>query len=109
MLLSRVTQVKRKGAQRFIGLETGMNSLIRPALYGAHHGVVNLSRLHEPAVQQYDVVGPICESGDVLGRGRLLPETQEGDVILMTHCGAYGRVMSSRYNLREPAGELLLE
>ena len=54
------------------------------------------------------MVGPICETGDILGRSRRLPPTAEGDVILIANAGAYGRVMSSRYNLREPAGEALL-
>src|SRR5262249_16286706 len=88
--------------------ETGMNSLIRPALYGAYHTIVNLTRLSEPATQVAHVVGPICETGDVLGRSRRLPPSAEGDVLLIANAGAYGRVMSSRYNLREPAGERLL-
>src|SRR4030095_9044965 len=93
----------------YVGLETGMNSLIRPPLYGAYHPIVNLSRLDEPAACIAHVVGPICETGDILGRSRRLPPTAEGDVLLIANAGAYGRVMSSRYNLREPAGEMLLE
>jgi diaminopimelate decarboxylase/aspartate kinase len=109
VLLSRVTQTKRKGAARYVGVETGMNSLLRPALYGAYHEIVNLSRLDEPAEITADVVGPICETGDVLGYGRRLPETREGDVILIATAGAYGRVMSNHYNLRDPAEERLLK
>ncbi len=109
VLLARVTQVKHKGEVTYVGLETGMNSLIRPALYGAYHPLVNLSRLDEPATWIAHVVGPICETGDILGRSRRLPPTAEGDVILIANAGAYGRVMSSRYNLREPAGEALLD
>jgi diaminopimelate decarboxylase/aspartate kinase len=108
VLLARVTQVKRKGEVTYVGLETGMNSLIRPPLYGAYHPIVNLSRLDQPATWIAHVVGPICETGDILGRSRRLPPTQEGDVLLIANAGAYGRVMSSRYNLREPAGEVLL-
>jgi diaminopimelate decarboxylase/aspartate kinase len=85
-----------------------MNSLIRPALYGAYHRIVNLSRLDEPATGLVTVVGPICETGDRLGRDRLLPETREGDVMLVANAGAYGYAMSSRYNLREPAEEIML-
>jgi diaminopimelate decarboxylase/aspartate kinase len=107
-LLARVTQVKHKGEVVYIGLETGINSLIRPPLYGAYHPIVNLSRLDEPATWTVHVVGPICETGDILGRSRRLPPTSEGDVLLIANAGAYGRVMSSRYNLREPAGEILL-
>jgi diaminopimelate decarboxylase/aspartate kinase len=109
VLLARVTQVKRKGEVTYVGLTTGMNSLIRPPLYGAYHPIVNLSRLDEPAAWTAHIVGPICETGDILGRSRRLPPTAEGDVLLIANAGAYGRVMSSRYNLREPAGEVLLE
>ncbi|HVF59915.1 MAG TPA: bifunctional aspartate kinase/diaminopimelate decarboxylase [Thermoanaerobaculia bacterium] len=109
VLLARVAQVKEKGGVVWVGLETGMNSLIRPALYGAYHPIVNLSRLDEPATLTAHVVGPICETGDVLGRARRLAPAAEGDVFLIANAGAYGRVMSSRYNLREPAGEWLLE
>ena len=108
VLLSRVTQLKTKGQYHYLGVSTGMNSLIRPALYGAYHDIVNLSRLHEPADRHYRVVGPICESGDVLGESRFLPRSEEGDIILVANAGAYGRVMSSRYNRREPAEECVL-
>jgi len=108
VLLARVTQTKQKAGARFVGVATGMNSLIRPALYGAYHRIVNLTRLGEPGHELVTVVGPICESGDRLGRDRLLPETREGDVLLIANAGAYGYAMSSRYNLREPAEELVL-
>ncbi len=109
VLLARVTQQKGKGALRYLGLDTGMNSLIRPALYDAWHEIVNLTRLHEPATALYQVVGPICESGDVLGSDRRLPEAQEGDVVLIAQAGAYGKVMSSPYNLRNEAEEIIIE
>ncbi len=109
VLLARVTQLKQKGAQGYIGVATGMNALIRPALYGSFHEIANLSRLGEPNVGSYDVVGPICESGDVLGHDRLLPQTREGDVLLVANVGAYGRSMASNYNLRQPPEEILLQ
>jgi len=108
VLLARVTQTKGKGKTRYIGVSTGMNSLIRPALYGAYHHIVNLSRLDAPAAELATVVGPICETGDKLGRDRWLPLTEEGDVLLIANAGAYGAVMSSRYNLRDPAPEMTL-
>lgn len=108
VLLTRVTQLKGKGSLRYLGVDAGMNSLIRPALYGAHHEIVNLTRLSEPAVARYTVVGPICESGDVLGLERELPDCREGDLMLIADAGAYGHAMSSHYNLREPAAETLL-
>jgi len=108
VLLARVTQTKGKGAKRYVGVATGMNSLIRPALYGAWHEIVNLTRLDEPADHCYTVVGPICESGDELGSDRLLPRCQEGDVLLVANAGAYGHAMASSYNLRAPAVELMV-
>jgi bifunctional diaminopimelate decarboxylase / aspartate kinase len=108
VLIARVTQTKSKDDVHFVGIATGMNSLIRPALYGAWHEIVNLSRLDEPPTQIVNIVGPICESGDFLGHERLLPPTREGDVLLIANTGAYGYAMSSRYNLREPATELIL-
>ncbi len=109
VLLARVTQQKGKGALRYLGLDTGMNSLIRPALYDAWHEIVNLSRFDEPATGLFQIVGPICESGDVLGTDRRLPEAQEGDVMLIAQAGAYGKVMSSRYNLRDEAEEIIID
>ncbi|MBT2145418.1 MULTISPECIES: bifunctional aspartate kinase/diaminopimelate decarboxylase [unclassified Rhodanobacter] len=109
VLLTRVTQQKDKGGFRYLGVDTGMNSLIRPALYDAWHKIVNLSRLGEPATALYQVVGPICESGDVLGTDRRLQEAQEGDVILIAQAGAYGKVMSSHYNLRDEADEVVID
>jgi len=108
VLLARVTQLKGKGSKQYLGIATGMNSLIRPALYGAHHDIFNLTRLDAPVEATYEVVGPICESADVLGHERALPACHEGDVMLIATAGAYGHAMSSRYNLREPAEELLL-
>lgn len=108
VLLAKVVQLKHKSGEIYVGAETGMNSLIRPALYGAYHPIVNLTKLDEPATLLAHVVGPICESGDILGRSRWLAPTEEGDVLLIANTGAYGRVMSSWYNLREPAGETLL-
>jgi len=107
-LIARVTQTKSKDDIRYIGVATGMNSLIRPALYGAWHEIVNLTRIDEPATEIANVVGPICESADFLGHDRLLPPTREGDVLLIGNAGAYGRAMSSRYNLREPAVDIVL-
>jgi diaminopimelate decarboxylase/aspartate kinase len=109
VLLARVNQTKGKGEVRYVGIATGMNSLIRPALYGAWHEIVNLSRLDSPGEHVYNVVGPICETGDILGLDRLLPECREGDVLLIANTGAYGAAMASRYNLREPAEELILD
>ncbi len=108
VLLARVTQLKRKGEVRYVGVDAGMNSLIRPALYEAYHEIVNLTRLEESTSELVQIVGSICESGDVLGSNRRLPPTAEGDVLLIAQAGAYGAVMASHYNLRDPAAEVVL-
>lgn len=108
VLLVRVTQTKGKGDVRYVGVSSGMNSLIRPALYGAYHDIQNLTRLDDPVQRMVNVVGPICETADILGLDRMLPDCQEGDVLLVANAGAYGRVMSSHYNLRDPAIEIVL-
>jgi len=108
VLLTRVTQTKGKGEMRYVGVGAGMNTLIRPALYGAYHEIVNLSRADELPSETVTIVGPICETGDRLGSDRLLPPTKEGDVILIANAGAYGYVMSSQYNRREVATEVIL-
>jgi diaminopimelate decarboxylase/aspartate kinase len=108
VLLARVTQLKSKGGVHFVGVTTGMNSLIRPALYGSYHEITNLTRVDEPATELVNIVGPICESADVLGHDRLLPATREGDVLVIANAGAYGHAMSSDYNLRAPAPELFI-
>jgi diaminopimelate decarboxylase/aspartate kinase len=109
VLLAHVTQTKRKGALNYLGCDAGMHALIRPALYDAWHEIVNLTRLGSPADTLYQVVGPICESGDVLGADRHLPESGEGDVLLVAQAGAYGETMSSHYNLRELAPSVVIE
>ena len=108
VLLTRVTQTKGKGDMQYIGVGTGMNSLIRPALYGSYHEIVNLTRADEAPSKTVTVVGPICETGDRLGSDRLLPPTAEGDIILVANAGAYGHVMSSYYNRREVAKEIVI-
>lgn len=109
VILAKVTQCKTKGKVRFVGIETGMNSLLRPALYGSYHEIVNLSRLDDEKTGFAHVVGPICESGDTLGYDRFLPSTEENDVLLIANAGAYGHCMSSTYNLRPPAKEVALD
>ena len=85
-----------------------MHTFMRPSLYGAWHEIVNLSRFGQPLAREYNIVGPICESGDTLGYGRALPETRANDVMLLATAGAYGRTMSSDYNRRTRAREILL-
>jgi diaminopimelate decarboxylase/aspartate kinase len=110
VLLLHATQVVEKDGVRRVGCDAGMNALARPAMYGAYHGIHNLSRLSDVDTLEFDVVGPICESGDVLGHSRQLPAaTAEGDVILVADAGAYGMAMASTYNLRALPAEDTIE
>jgi len=102
VLLARATQVVEKDGIRRVGLDAGMNTLMRPALYDAWHDIENLSRLSGYSEAMFDVVGPICESSDVFGKRRRLPaSTAPEDVMLIADAGAYGYVMANTYNQRE--------
>jgi diaminopimelate decarboxylase len=107
VLVSRVTYVKAGEAKRFLILDAGMNDLIRPAMYDAHHEIVSVCEAANTAV--YDVVGPVCESSDLFGSNRRLPELKEGDLVALLTAGAYGAVMASAYNARPPAAEVLVK
>ena len=109
VLLLHATQVVEKSGVLRVGVDGGMNALLRPALYNARHEIANLTRLDEAADTVCDIVGPICETGDVLARHRRLPQTQEGDVLLAATAGAYGAVMASAYNLRGLPAEAVLD
>ena len=105
-LISRVVFVKNGETKNFLIMDAGMNDLIRPALYGAYHKIENLSasqRQFFPTFQAYDIVGPVCESSDVWGAGRLLPLSVRGDLMAIRSAGAYGQVMASRYNMKDLA------
>lgn len=105
-LISRVLFVKSGETKNFLIMDAGMNDLIRPALYGAYHKIENLSaemRTFFPTHQAYDIVGPVCESSDVWGAGRLLPLSVRGDLMAIRSAGAYGQVMASRYNMKDLA------
>ena len=108
VITTHVTQTKQKGHYKYIGVDIGMNVLIRPALYGSYHEIVNLTKYNHKHKNQVSIVGPICESGDKLGENRAFPDTDEGDVILIANAGAYVSSMSSDYNLREKPKELII-
>ena len=109
VLLASVTQVVEKEGIRRVGLDAGMHSLIRPALYDAWHDIDNLTRQGGYADAAFDVVGPVCESSDIFGRGRKLPaSTAPDDVIVIGDAGAYGYSMASHYNHRGlPAQDII--
>ena len=110
ILLARVIYVKEGEGRRFLILDAAMNDLIRPAMYDAWHDIVPVK---EPAAGAervtYDVVGPVCESGDTFARARDLPELAAGDLVAFRSAGAYGAVMSSEYNTRPLVPEVLVK
>ncbi|MEM2272673.1 MAG: diaminopimelate decarboxylase [Candidatus Bathyarchaeia archaeon] len=109
ILLTRVNTIKTTPFRKFIGVDAGFNLLIRPVMYGAYHHIVVANKLNEPEKEVYDIAGPLCESGDILARDRLLPEVHEGDLLAILNAGAYGFVMSSQYNSRPRCAEIIVK
>jgi len=106
ILVSKVIYIKNTPKKKFIIVDAGMNDLIRPALYGAYHNIIALTKGMKS--EKADVVGPICESGDFLAKDRMLPKVKEGDYLVVMSAGAYGFSMSSNYNSRRKAAEVLV-
>ena len=110
LLVSEVIYVKSGEDRDFLIIDAAMNDLVRPAMYGAHHDIVPVI---EPApgveTTPYDVVGPVCETGDTFTRGRPLPPLKEGDLVAFRSAGAYGAVMASEYNSRPLIPEVLVD
>lgn len=102
IILTKVTQVRSKNNHRYIGVDAGMNVLIRPMLYGSYHPIYNLTKLESKEKEVAHIVGPICESSDILGKNINISKTEVGDILLIENAGAYGHVMSSSYNMRDP-------
>jgi diaminopimelate decarboxylase len=109
ILLTAVNTVKTTPFKKFIGVDAGFNTLVRPTMYGSYHQIVVANRLNAPEETSCDVVGPICESGDALATDRRLPMIQEGDLLAVQNVGAYGFAMSSQYNARPRAAEVLVK
>ncbi|MDP3953731.1 MAG: diaminopimelate decarboxylase [bacterium] len=107
-LLAKVTDIKSNPGGTFISLNTGMGHLVRPAMYGAYHKIINASRV-KGKNQEVIVVGNLCESGDVLGKDRLLNRPREGDLLAILTAGGHGFVMSSFYNARVRPAEILID
>ena len=108
ILLSRVIYRKVTRDRQFLILDAGMHTLVRPAMYDAYHEIVPVIASNEKPLAM-DVVGPICESSDVFGRGRMLPPLVAGDLVAFTSAGAYGAVMASDYNSRPSPAEVLVD
>ncbi|HTY47056.1 MAG TPA: diaminopimelate decarboxylase [Methanomassiliicoccales archaeon] len=109
VLLASVVDVKETPDKKFLGTDAGFNTLIRPAFYGSYHHVAIANKFERPGEQVYDVVGPICESGDFLAKDRMLPKGEEGDLVAVYDAGAYGFTMSSSYNMRPRCREVLVK
>lgn len=107
LLLTRVEYLKHNDDHAFAIIDAGMNDLMRPALYGAHHEIISVTR-RALAAQNYDVVGPVCESADVFGRARSLAIAQN-DLLAILSAGAYGSSMTSRYNTRPAPCEVIVD
>lgn len=118
ILVTKILYIKKTPLKNFIIVDAGMNDLIRPSLYGAQHDILPLrkaeSRKHLPAgkagkAERFDVVGPICESGDFLAKDRELPKFNEGDYLAVMSAGAYGFSMASNYNCRLKPAEVMIK
>jgi len=107
ILLTEVEYIKNSSEKNFMIINAAMNDLMRPALYGAFHEIINLTPT-DSEKKNYDIVGPVCETGDFLGKDRLL-SAEEGNILAVLDAGAYGMSMSSNYNSRPKASEILVD
>ena len=108
VLLTRVLYRKQNQAKRFVVVDAGMNDLVRPALYGAHHELLPVVK-EKRAKHTVDVVGPVCESTDVLAKKRNLPDLEPGELAILHSAGAYGMCMASNYNSRPKPAEVMVD
>jgi diaminopimelate decarboxylase len=108
ILLTSVNTVKQTPSKKFVGVDAGFNTLVRPTMYGSYHPILVANKLEAADKETYDVVGPICESGDILAKDRALPLVEEGDLLAVLNAGAYGFSMSSQYNARPRAAEVMI-
>ena len=110
ILVTRVIYTKRTPRKKFVIVDSGMSDLIRPSLYEAYHKIVpvKVSENSSETCEKVDIVGPICESGDFLGKDRFLPQVSKGDLLAVMAAGAYGFTMSSNYNARPRPAEVMV-
>ena len=107
-LLTTVNTIKVTPSRKYVGVDAGFNTLVRPTMYGSYHQIIIDKKLEHADKETYDVVGPICESGDILAKERALPTIKEGDLLAILNAGAYGFSMSSQYNSRPRAAEVMV-
>jgi len=108
ILVASVVYVKTGEERQFLILDAGMNDMIRPSMYEAHHEILAVDQ-SQTALKAYDVVGPVCETGDTFAKARQVHESKSGDLIAIMSCGAYGAVMASTYNTRMLAPEIMVK
>lgn len=108
ILLTAVNTVKVTPGRKFVGVDAGFNTLVRPTMYGSYHHILVANNLTAADKETYDIAGPVCESGDLLAKDRKLPEIAEGDLLAVLNAGAYGFSMSSQYNSRPRAAEVMI-
>jgi diaminopimelate decarboxylase len=109
VLLTGVNTIKTTPYKKFVGVDAGFNTLIRPAMYGSYHHIVVANKMTAVEAEKVDVAGPLCESGDLLAKDRMLPKMEEGDLLAVLNAGAYGFSMSSQYNARPRAAEVMVK
>ena len=107
ILCARIEYIKKSPKKQFAILNSGMNHFLRPALYSAQHRILTVKAGQN--LQKYDVVGPICETGDCFAKDILLPELKSGDTLAIADVGAYGFVMANSYNLQTPVREVAFD
>jgi diaminopimelate decarboxylase len=107
ILLAKIEYIKKGQSKNFAVIDAAMNDLMRPSLYNAHHQIINISNCHDKT-DTYDIVGPVCETGDFLGKNRNL-SISPNNILAILDVGAYGMSMSSNYNSRMRPAELLID
>ena len=108
ILLTTVNTLKITPSKKFVGVDAGFNTLVRPTMYDSYHPILVANKVAQSDKETYDVVGPICESGDSLAKERQLPKVEEDDLLAVLNAGAYGFSMSSQYNSRPRAAEVMI-
>lgn len=109
VMLTRVLYIKETGTKTFAIVDAAMNDLLRPSLYQAHHDILPVRQVPNASTAVFDVVGPVCESGDFLAQGRTMPAVRAGDLLAVMSAGAYGFTMASNYNSRPRTSEILVK
>ena len=109
IILTQINTIKDNGYKLFAGINAGFNTLIRPTMYGSYHHIIVCNKKEKAKKLKYDIAGPICESGDILGKERELQELKEKDFLAILDAGAYGFTMSSSYNSRPRPAEILVK